>query len=176
MQRQMATIGFVVALLIAVALVFEVYQAYQQIMQEIRYQQFMFPYDQPKVSPQYQNMASFVVMHAIAAAVLIVVSLGTMASASPAKGRWLMYAIVAGFGLVAGFGASKALFGVAILVGVVSVLSPAPHAVSTGATQSTDSSTSIVAEIERLEGLLQRGLIDQTEFQQLKSKILRRGE
>jgi hypothetical protein len=38
---------------------------------------------------------------------------------------------------------------------------------------STDMS---IADLERLEGLLQRGLIDQTEFQQLKSKILRRGE
>jgi hypothetical protein len=45
MQRQMAFVGFVVGLIIALALVFEVYQTYQQIMQEVRFQQFWFPYD-----------------------------------------------------------------------------------------------------------------------------------
>lgn len=49
----------------------------------------------------------------------------------------------------------------------VSIPPPSPPSFS------TDTS---IAEIERLEGLLQRGLIDQDEFQQLKKKILARGE
>lgn len=175
MQRQMATIGFMVALLIALALVFEVYQTYQQIMQDIRFQQFMFPYDQPKISPQYQNISSLVVMHALATVVLIIISLSS--GSSPSKGRWLLYTITAGFGIVAGFGTSKALFGVAVLVGLVSVFNLSSLApVSSMTTPVASSSETTVAEIERLEGLLQRGLIDQAEFQQLKKKILMRGD
>jgi len=175
MQRQMAFVGFVVGLIIALALVFEVYQTYQQIMQEVRFQQFWFPYDQPKISPQYQNIASFVVMHALATALLIILSLSS--GSAPSKGRWLLYTITAGFGIVAGFGTSKALFGVAVLVGLVSVFNPSSLVPSSSITTPVaTSSHTTVAEIERLEGLLTRGLINQVEFQQLKKKILARGE
>lgn len=180
MQRQMASIGFVVGLVVVVALVFEVYQTYQQIMQDIRFQQFMFPYDQPKLAPQYQNIGSFIVMHAIAAAALIGFSLSSGTSANP-KVAWLIYSAAGVLGIVAGFGMSKFVFGVAILVGVVSILNPL-NAQSESITPSAlrmptqPSVQSTVTEIERLEGLLKRGLIDQAEFQQLKSKILRRGE
>jgi len=180
MQRQMASIGFVVGLVVVVAMVFEVYQTYQQIMQDIRFQQFMFPYDQPKLSPQYQNISSNIVMHAIAAAALIGFSLSSGSSANP-KVAWLIYSAAGVLGIVAGFGMSKFVFGVAILVGVVSVMNPLTINQSIGAsntvqTSSISSATNTVAEIERLEGLLRRGLIDQAEFQQLKSKILNRGE
>lgn len=178
MQRQMAMIGFVVGLVVVLAMVFEVYQTYQQIMQDIQFQKFMFPYDQPKLSPQYQNIGGFIVFHAIAAVALIGFSLASGSSATP-KVAWVIYSAAGGLGIVAGFGMSKFIFGVAILVGVVSVINPLTTNQSMGAnstvqTSSISSASSTVAEIERLEGLLRRGLIDQAEFQQLKSKILNR--
>lgn len=173
MQRQMATIGFWVGVIVVLALVFEVYDVYQKIMEDIRFQQFMFPYDQPKLAPQYQNIGNNIIMHAIAAAALIGFSLASGSSANP-KVAWVIYSIAGVVGIVAGFGTSKFVFGVALLVGVVSVLNPLTTNPVQPPVVSAPSST--VAEIERLEGLLKRGLIDQAEFQQLKSKILRRGE
>jgi hypothetical protein len=173
----MAMVGFVVGLIIALALVFEGYQVYQQIMQEVRFQQFMFPYDQPTISPQYQNIGNVVIIHAVAAAVLIVISLSS--GFSPSKVHWIFYTITAVFGIAAGVGASQSLFGVAVLVGLVSIFSPIvsspPMAISTSKPSSAPAGTT-VAEIERLEGLLKRDLIDEAEFQQLKKKILARGE
>ena len=177
MQRLFVIIGFIVGLVIVLALVLDVYTTIQQIMADARFQQFMFPGDQPKISTQISDNKSSILMHAIAGATLIVLSLKSGSSEAPQK-LWVFYTLVAVFGMIIGYGTSKALFGVAILIGIVAVFTPFVGAIAPSFTQTTTppvvQSDSSVSEIERLEGLLQRGLIDQAEFQQLKHKILQR--
>jgi hypothetical protein len=113
-------------------------------------------------------------------AVLVVTSLISGSSKSP-RVWWILYVLAAGMGLalislVSGGISQGAFYGVAVLVGLVGIFSPLQERTNSVIAERDTLHTSAVVEIERLDGLLKRGLIDQAEFQQLKSKILQRSK